>query len=75
MTAEHLDPGGDVTLPVVGCARCGGMHLLRFARFTQPVVIGDVELTHWTSCPENGEPILLHFEVEHFEGEDADAEG
>ena len=45
---------------VGNCARCGGNHdVLLFRKLRRPVVAPDREWTHWASCPENGEPILL----------------
>jgi hypothetical protein len=51
------------TIDVVGCARCwgDGHKQLEFHRLTHPLVINDVELSHWAPCPTNGEPILLAF--------------
>jgi hypothetical protein len=47
---------------IVGCARCGGNHSLRFTEFVQPVLIGDeVAMTHWSLCPTTGDPILMRF--------------
>jgi hypothetical protein len=41
---------------LVGCARCGRNHRhLVFHPLLRPVGV----LTHWTSCPRNGEPILM----------------
>jgi hypothetical protein len=44
------------------CPRCEKPHLvgLHFARLSNPVlgVNGVVEFTHWTICPETGEPLL-----------------
>lgn len=41
---------------LVGCARCGKTHLhMEFVPLLRPVRV----LTHWTSCPTTGEPILL----------------
>lgn len=50
---------------IVGCARCGGDHSLRFTEFVQPLVLGEHILTHWAPCPTTGDPILMRFvEVE-----------
>ena len=44
------------------CSRCGQIHSdLVFHRLTHPC--GD--LTHWTRCPTNGEPILLKVVAEN----------
>ena len=49
---------------VGNCARCGGNHdVLLFRKLRRPVVAPDREWTHWASCPENGEPILLRREL------------
>ncbi len=50
-----------ITMTIVGCARCrgDGHENLEFVPLTWPVEILDVKLTHWTSCPTNGEPILM----------------
>jgi hypothetical protein len=38
------------------CARCGGNHvMLSFKKLKHPA--GD--MTHWTPCPRNGQPILM----------------
>jgi hypothetical protein len=44
-----------------GCARChgDGHERLWFEVLTYPMEVGGVVMTHWASCPENGEPILL----------------
>ncbi len=40
------------------CARCGGTHIhLRFYKLDNPID----NATHWSPCPENGQPILLGF--------------
>jgi len=45
----------DIEVRVVGCARCGGAHDLRFSHFSRAAG----EFTHWSECPLTGEPILL----------------
>jgi len=41
---------------IEGCSRCGGDHEdVTFVKLSSP--IGD--MTHWTTCPKIGEPILL----------------
>ena len=45
-----------VVKKLVGCARCGRTHRnLVFSPLLRPVRV----LTHWTSCPMTGEPILM----------------
>lgn len=44
---------------VDNCPRCGGRHGgLTFLPFKRPMVAG-VAFTHWTFCPETGEPMLM----------------
>ena len=45
-------------LLVNNCARCGGDHHVEFRKFSQACE----NWTHWASCPETGEPILMQFE-------------
>lgn len=43
------------------CARCGGTHdNIRFRPLTRALGIPEagITLTHWLSCPTNGEPVL-----------------
>lgn len=49
------------TLSIEGCARClgDGHDDLEFRKLTHPVTAGGYRFTHWATCPENGEPILL----------------
>jgi hypothetical protein len=50
---------------IMNCARCGGNHpeKLQFKEFTNPTMLrdedGDGPYTHWSICPNTGEPILL----------------
>lgn len=72
---RRQDPRGPVALPVAsdppvlvsplnGCARCGNDHShIEFVRMTRPLVLDGSELTHWATCPETGEPILMRFTV------------
>jgi hypothetical protein len=46
---------------ILGCARCGGEHLVRFKELRIPITIGDTTLTHWGMCPTTKEPILMRF--------------
>ena len=46
---------------ILGCARCGSEHLVRFKPFRNPMQIADVELTHWGMCPTTREPLLMRF--------------
>ncbi|HSE43692.1 MAG TPA: hypothetical protein VLA89_00025 [Gemmatimonadales bacterium] len=46
---------------VMGCARCGQDHQVRFKPFKRPMVVGESELTHWGMCPVTREPILMRF--------------
>lgn len=42
------------------CARCGQDHNgIVYNEFTNPVILGDLVITHWVPCPTNGEPILM----------------
>lgn len=57
------------------CARCGMEHeMLSFKKFVIPVqeaCLGDVTIwTHWTICPQTGDPILLQAlpDTQKFEG-------
>lgn len=51
---------------IAGCARCHlGHPRVRFRRLRRPVRIlpanesvTEVKLTHWSTCPETGEPLL-----------------
>lgn len=47
------------TIDVDGCARCGGEHRVEFREFARPAG----QYTHWASCPETGDPILLEIVV------------
>jgi hypothetical protein len=48
-------------LDLEGCARCHGEkhNNLEFKKLTNPMVVGDVTITHWAMCPSINEPILL----------------
>lgn len=52
-----------VTTSITGCARCRGKghRDLAFQPLAHPIELDDgtPALTHWTSCPTNGQPILL----------------
>jgi len=45
-------------LMVNDCARCGGTHKTEFKELRNKCE----NWTHWASCPETGEPILMQFE-------------
>jgi hypothetical protein len=46
---------------IAACARCGGTHkAVRFQPFTKP----PENATHWASCPQTGEPILIRVKPE-----------
>lgn len=46
---------------IIRCARCGSDHSVEMAPFrNQPIIENDqTEWTHWGTCPETGEPILM----------------
>jgi hypothetical protein len=44
---------------VIGCARCGGEHDVEPERLERPIKAADIEITHWSPCPNNGQPILI----------------
>lgn len=46
---------------LMGCARCGEDHPIRFKPFREPMVVGDFVLTHWGLCQKTGEPVLMRF--------------
>lgn len=58
----------EITFDLKGCARChgDGHEQLTFRKLTYPLAsvtaIDGVKLTHWASCPTNGEPILLSYD-------------
>lgn len=56
-------PQPDLPAPsnILGCARCGGEHLVRFKPFRVPMQVGEATLTHWGLCPTTREPILMRF--------------
>jgi len=47
-----------------GCARCGGDHDgMTFLKLLRPVVLdGKLLATHWTLCPDTGQPTLMLYE-------------
>lgn len=50
------------TLFVGPCPRCSGRHIaLPFTRLRSAIRgnDGQVEYTHWSSCPETGEPVFI----------------
>jgi hypothetical protein len=53
--------GKDFILTIHGCARChgDGHEDVLWLTLTHPVEVGGHTLTHWASCPENGQPILM----------------
>lgn len=65
------DPSDEVTIDLVGCARCDGdgHRNLTFKKFMLPAGEDD-EWTHWATCPMTGEPILMGF----FDEDDEDEE-
>lgn len=68
---ECEDTGEEIPMPllapvrennVIGCARCGEDHALRFTEFARPLETpGGVVFTHWAACPSTGDPILMRF--------------
>lgn len=46
---------------ILGCARCGNEHLVRFKPFRVPMAAGEITFTHWGMCPTTREPILMRF--------------
>jgi len=51
-----------LTTSTRGCARCGGDHDdLTYRPFSRPIPDVDGAFTHWASCPETGDPILMRF--------------
>lgn len=64
VTATFSD--GSQMVSTVGCARCWGEgHTsLLFHVFLHPVVVGGQRFTHWATCPDTGEPILMCPRVE-----------
>lgn len=50
---------GPAPTDLLGCARCGGEHMVRFKPLRNPIQMGDVVLTHWATCPTTKEPILM----------------
>lgn len=52
----------EFTIDLEGCARCNGDGHpgLTFRKLQRPVELPPLfVLTHWASCPETGEPIML----------------
>lgn len=49
------------TLSIEDCARCrgDGHEDLEFHAFLFPVRVEEYVFSHWTICPETGDPILL----------------
>jgi hypothetical protein len=66
--SDDFDKRETITLNVKNCARCGGNHETAVFRKLQRSVDMDGVATHWTTCPGNGEPILL--ETCYSNGED-----
>lgn len=60
---DPLGTGVPFRVDLVGCARCHGPghHGLDFVRLRRPVE--EDGWTHWATCPNTGEPILLRIEV------------
>jgi hypothetical protein len=60
-----VDPQEPITVDIHGCARChgDGHPGLEFKPLTHPVPSDLGALTHWASCPTNGEPIFLGAEL------------
>lgn len=50
-----------ITTSVTNCSRCGKDHpLLFFRKIVSPIADSDGTLwTHWSLCPNFGEPILM----------------
>ena len=43
------------------CARCGNNHNnLLFMKFNNPVIIRNVMMDYWSTCPVTSEPILMN---------------
>lgn len=65
MTVEKQREEAQHTLSIIGCARCcsDGHRDLIFTKLTHAHQPWDDRepYTHWSSCPTNGEPILLAF--------------
>ena len=55
------EPPGNAPKNILGCARCGGEHLVRFKELQNPMQVGEAVLTHWGMCPTTKEPILMRF--------------
>lgn len=56
MTTEEL------VMDINNCARCSGRHdRLVFRKLTRPLddEVSHLQLSHWCTCPSNGEPILM----------------
>ena len=59
MSSTGYDTIKKLITDVGNCARCGKDHkALTFLRLGRPID----EDTHWSICPETGEPILLRIE-------------
>lgn len=56
-------PHAEHTIGIRHCARCNGDHpRITFHPFKQSITDkAATEWTHWASCPETGEPILMRF--------------
>lgn len=54
-----------VVVEVIGCSRCGKNHRdVEFNEFAfRNVVCGDVEISHWGTCPETKEPVLMRIRL------------
>lgn len=50
------------TVNLAHCGRCHKPHdELQLKRFVYAPIVGGTTLTHWTLCPETGEPILMDY--------------
>ena len=61
------EPESDAPKNILGCARCGGEHLIRFKELRNPMQAGGAVLTHWGMCPTTKEPILMRFVAQELE--------
>ena len=55
------------------CARCGNDHaVLMWRKFQRPVELDDgSRMQYWATCPDTGDPILLHVVEQAEEVEEA----
>jgi hypothetical protein len=48
-----------IVLDIIVCPRCGLDHKALVKAYTNSIIIGDVEITHWAFCENFDEPILV----------------